>query len=233
MRNVPSRSVECDVVRRIDFEQSMLKSMTTSRLLFAWCRGFDDQIEILGTEPTGNMLKYACDARQVGDQEPKAKLQVAVKLNSRGKVSQMLVHPCLPLVALVYAELRMIQVYMLGEGTHPRIRKPDFVLQAAYKMPSEPREVKWAGNLNQLLVLTADNKVELISSTQCLKIVSLFGQKSALQDEVYRGRNSKGGELETYSKVGEVSAFPDDKADHVFFVDQQVRAADQPNSSPS
>ena len=66
----------------------------------------------------------------------------------------MLVHPCLPLVALVYAELRLIQVYMLSEGVHPEVRKPDFVLQAAYRMQSKPQEVKWVGNLNQLLLLT-------------------------------------------------------------------------------
>ena len=233
MRNVPSRSVECEIVRRIDFERSLPTSIAASRLLFAWCKGFDDQIEILGTEPTGNLLRYACDAQKMANHEPSAKLQVAVKLNSRCKASQMLAHPCLPLVALVYAELRLIQVYMLSEGTHPKLRKPDFVLQAAYRTPSEPREVKWAGNLNQLLLLTADNRVELISSTQCLKIVSLFGQKGTLQAEANKGRNGQGGELETYAKVGEVSALSNDRAENVFFVDQQVRAADQPSSNPS
>ena len=102
----------------------------------------------------------------------------------------MLVRPSLPLVALVYTGQRLIQVYALREGTHPRVRKPDFALQAAYRMDSDPREVKWVGNLNQMLVLTTDNRVELLSSTQCLKIVALFGQKGALQEEVNRGRNA-------------------------------------------
>ena len=42
VRNVPARSVECEIVRRIDFEPSLLKNITTSRLLFAWCKKFDD-----------------------------------------------------------------------------------------------------------------------------------------------------------------------------------------------
>ena len=110
------------------------------------------------------MLKYTCDARKMQNYEPNAKLQVAVKVNSQCKASQMLVHPCLPLVALVYADLRLIQVYMLSDGTHPQVRKPDFVLQAAYRTKSDLKEVKWVGNLNQLLLLTTDNRVELISS---------------------------------------------------------------------
>ena len=124
-------------------------------------------------------------------------------------------------------------MYMLSEGTHPHVRKPDFALQAAYRMESEPREVKWVGSLNQLLLLTTDNRVELISSTQCQQIVSLFGQRGALQEAVNRGRNAQGGGLETYAKVGEVPGFTNDLATNVFFVDQQVRAAESPNSNPS
>ena len=42
VRNVPSRSIECEIVRKIDFDRRILKNIATNRLIFAWCKGFDD-----------------------------------------------------------------------------------------------------------------------------------------------------------------------------------------------
>ena len=133
----------------------------------------------------------------------------------------MLVHPCLPLVALVLPDLLLIQVYQLSESSHPQNKRPCFSLQASFRTSSAPKEVKWVGNLEQLLVLTTDCRVELMSSQRCLKIVSRFGNRKALQDSVFACNS--GDDIESYVKVGEVSC-PD--ALNMVCVEQKVQIAE-------
>ena len=81
--------------------------------------------------------------------------------------------------------------------------------------------MKWVGNLEQLLVLTADCRVELMSSQRCLKIVSRFGNRKALQDSVFACNS--GDDIESYVKVGEVSCLD---ALNMVYVEQKVQIAE-------
>ena len=77
-------------------------------------------------------------------------------------------------------------------------------------------------------MLTTDCRVELMSSKRCLKIVSMFGNRRALQESVFSC--SPGDDIETYVKVGEVSC-PD--VTNVVFVDQKVKVAENKDQSPT
>ena len=63
--------------------------------------------------------------------------------------------------------------------------------------------------------------MELLSSSRCLKIVSRFGNKKALQDSIYESKPKD--DLETYSKVGEVKC---NDVTNIVFVDQKVQVAE-------
>ena len=110
------------------------------------------------------------------------------------KVTQMLAHPSLPLVALVYADINTVKVYRLEEcgSSHvsqPTVHEPSFSLHGSYmaeaRVGSKPIiDAKWVSDLDQLLILTADANgtasVDLIASQPSIKIISMLGNKAAL-----------------------------------------------------
>ena len=66
LRNIPSRSVECEIVRKITYQPVFGLNVDLNRLVYAMCREFNDQVEVFGSDQTGNMLKLKCDASQDG-----------------------------------------------------------------------------------------------------------------------------------------------------------------------
>ena len=71
-----------------------------------------------------------------------AQVNAAIRVNpSRAdlKVSKMIPHSSLPLVALVYGKVNLVQIYKLEDQMHPNVHEPDFTLHGSF-------EVKIAGS---------------------------------------------------------------------------------------
>ena len=62
LRNIPSRAVECEILRKIHYQPIFRDGVGLSKLVFAMCRQINDSLELFGTDSTGNMLRLQCDA---------------------------------------------------------------------------------------------------------------------------------------------------------------------------
>ena len=62
LRNIPSRSVECDIVRKINYHPVFGENVGLNKLVFAMCDKASDEVEVYGSDTIGNMLKLKCDA---------------------------------------------------------------------------------------------------------------------------------------------------------------------------
>ena len=118
-------------------------------------------------------------------------MNAAIRVNPRAplKITKMLAHDSLPLIALVYeCEDSLIEVYKMSEQMLPSVHEPDFTLHGAYREPGRSAkviDVAWAGDLDQLLILReGETSVSLVSSQATLKMISMFGNKQGLQEEL-------------------------------------------------
>ena len=132
--------------------------------------------------------------------------------NTGAKVTLMVPHPSLPLVALVYASLNLVKVCKLDEFSHPSTDEPSFGLQGNYQTHKTSKpiiDLKWVGDMDQMLILmepdfqSNKSQIELVASESTLKIIALLGNKASLQEEVNRklGQSPQIMKLTKYSKI--------------------------------
>ena len=155
LRNVPSEQVECKPLRKISFEPHLVASASLTRLLAATQNSpgkFDDTFTLtLLNDLQTNLFRAKVDMKNqtAKDMPAVARLQAAIRVRGPGlKVSQMLAHPYLPLVALVYQQAKLVEVYRLEEQIHPAMHQPDFSLHGSYKSTASILEVVWVGDLD-------------------------------------------------------------------------------------
>ena len=149
-----------------------------------------------------------------------------VNLGSKQQVSQMLAHGSLPLVALVLAD--EVQVYRLEDQVHPAVHEGCFQLHGSYAtgINTALLDCQWINDLDQLLILVqkADEKprVELISATATMKMVSLFGNRASLQDEVSKSQKK----LAAYQKVATIEDTLDENVKSIVLINTEVKPQD-------
>lgn len=165
LRNAPSQQYECITVRKIALPQDLLETASLSRLLTSAMLNpgeFDDKFNLTVLNNTAtNLFKLSVDLNsaptgmrlgQNAPAMPTAALHAAIRLNPTAplKISKMLAHPSLPLVALVYSgDSTLIEVYKMSEHMLPTVNEPDFSLHGTYASPgSEVIDAQWAGDLD-------------------------------------------------------------------------------------
>ena len=138
----------------------------------------------------------------------------------------MLAHGSLPLVALVVNN--EVQVYRLDDQVHPAVHEGCFKFHGSYAVEGSSTLVdcQWLTDLDQLLVLVqkAEGKprVELVSATTTMKMVSLFGNRSALQE----GVNKSQGRLATYQRVTNLSIDLEEPVKSIVSISTVVKSQD-------
>ena len=236
LRNAPSVQYECTKFRKIALPSDLKATATVTRLLTSALSGYgryDDKFDVLAmSDQATNIFKCSVDlASKVPPNRPgggasqqaacTAELNAAIRANPAAplKIQKMLTHESLPLVALVYsqqADGSLIEVYKLQSQTMPSVHEPDFTLHGTYRSPVQVLDVQWAGNLDQLLVLDESQGVSLVTSHSTLKMLSLFGNRKALQEEMNRvlGQDPTVHKLTLYRKTTAFKINPNNADDN-------------------
>ena len=168
LRNVPQVEIECRHLRKIYFSADLSENVTLNRIVSsAMCRAgqFDDTFNFTAMNDQGtNLFKCTVSLANSGRQDESLQPRITAELNAAIRVSpgelsvtQMLMHPYLPLVALVYSEANLIEVYRLEDLGMASVHEQDFILHGNYKHTSDSRKIidaQWVGDLDQLLVVT-------------------------------------------------------------------------------
>jgi len=131
LRNVPSAMIECKPIRKILFSADLSESMTLTRLLSSTMSRpgvFNDTFNFTAmNDSLTNLIKCTANltstsasagAEYLDEDTPiSAQLNAVIRVNPGATltVSHMLPHPSLPLVALIYGDADLVQVYKLDE----------------------------------------------------------------------------------------------------------------------
>ena len=145
LRNAPSVGIECRPVRKIFFSADLSESLALGRLVSASMSHpgtYDDAFTFMGVDTREtNLVKCSVQLKpgSVADsscESVMAQLNSVVRVNPGAslQISQIVPHPSLPLLALVYGAADLLQIYKLEEqDMQPSVHEPSFSLHGSFR----------------------------------------------------------------------------------------------------